>query len=186
MQFDSDAFSSGQISSKIWLAESLEQAICHYNLTNPLRICIIGGWYGLINFILQVRSKISIIHVRSVDIDIEACKTADIINETWVAKNWQFKSLNVDANNFDYSHFDCVINTVIEHMDQDTWFNNISKGTLVALQSNDMIHPDHINNHKSLSMFDKSYPLSNTFMLKSKDIRYPDWNFKRFMKIGIK
>lgn len=186
MNVDKDAFSSGQIESKIWLAENLELAVAHYNLVNPLRILLIGGWYGLANLILRVRNNIPVLHTRSIDIDEEACVTADIINEHWVSKNWQFKSIVADANTFDFSNFDCIINTVVEHIKSDEWFEHIPKGTLVALQSNNMIHADHVNTHSSLLNFDKAYPLTDTFFLKSKDIRYPDWNFKRYMKIGLK
>ena len=36
MQLDKDAFSSGQIESKIWLAEHLEAAVEHYNYVNKI------------------------------------------------------------------------------------------------------------------------------------------------------
>ena len=186
MQLDKDAFSSGQIESKIWLAEHLEAAVEHYNYVNPLRVLLIGGWYGLANLILRTRNKLPILHVRSIDIDKESCDNADIVNEYWVSKNWQFKSIVADANTFDYNNFDCIINTVVEHIDSDAWFNSIPNGALVALQSNNMVHRDHVNTHAKLSEFDKAYPLKDTFFLKSKDIRYPDWSFKRFMKIGLK
>jgi hypothetical protein len=186
MQLADDAFSSSQIESKIWLAENLERAIEHYHLANPLRILLIGGWYGLANLILRTRNKIPVLHVRSIDIDQESCNNADIINECWVSKNWQFKSIVADANKFDCSNFDCIINTVVEHIECDDWFENIPAGSLVALQSNNMTHKDHVNIHSSLSNFDKAYPLKDTFFLKSKDIRYPTWSFKRFMKIGLK
>ncbi len=186
MQLDVDAFSSGQIGSKIWLAEHLESAISHYQLTNPLRICLIGGWYGITNFILQSRNKIKILHVRSIDVDETACEIADQINEHWVSRNWQFKSVVADANTFDYTNYDCIINTVVEHIDSYDWFERIPKGSLVVLQSNNMKHDDHVHNHRNIKEFDNSFLLSNTFFLDQKDFMYPDWNFKRYMKIGIK
>jgi hypothetical protein len=186
MDVDKDAFSSGQIGSKIWLAEHIESAVSHYQLKNPLRICMIGGWYGLLNFILQTRNGIKILHVRSVDVDNTACQIADVINEYWVSRNWQFKSIVSDANAFDYDNYDCVINTVVEHIDSNLWFEKIPKGSLVVLQSNNMKHEDHIHNHKSLKDFDNSYNFSDTFFLGQKDFMYPNWNFKRYMKIGIK
>lgn len=186
MYLDSDAFTSGQIESKIWLAENLEQAIDHYNIANPLRILLIGGWYGLANIIIRVRNKLPVLHIRSIDIDEAACENADKLNEYWVSKNWQFKSIVADANKFDYSNYDCIINTVVEHIEINDWFERIPQGVLVALQSNNMVHKDHVNIHAKLSDFDQNYPLTNTFFLKSKDIRYPEWSFKRFMKIGVK
>jgi hypothetical protein len=186
MQLDSDAFSSGQIGSKIWLAEHFELAVSHFQLKNPLRICLIGGWYGLTNLILQTRNNIKILHIRSIDIDETACQIADKINEHWVFRNWQFKSIVADANEFDYSNYDCIINTVVEHIDSTVWFEKIPNGSLVALQSNNMKHQDHVYNHQNLKEFDKAFTLSDTYFLGQKDFIYPDWSFKRYMKIGLK
>ena len=186
MQFDVDAFSSGQVGSKIWLAENFENAIKHYQINQPLKILLVGGWYGLTNFILQSRNNLKILFVRSIDLDEHACAIADTINEYWLSKNWQFKSIVADANIFDYNDYDCIINTSVEHIDSLDWFKRIPQGKLVALQSNNMPHHDHVHNHSTLKEFDSSFPLSDTFFLKFKDFRYPDWNFKRYMKIGLK
>jgi hypothetical protein len=46
MLLDKDAFSSGQIGSKIWLAEELETVVKHYQtqglFMQPLRILLLG------------------------------------------------------------------------------------------------------------------------------------------------
>lgn len=190
MNLDKDAFSSGQVESKIWLAEELEECILELNFqgmfSQPLKIATIGGWYGILNFIIQSRKILSIDYVRSIDIDQEACNNADLVNELWVWKNWKFKALCRDANDFEYFDFDIIINSSIEHIPTKQWWNNIPEGKVVVLQSNDMAHDDHVHNHSSLEEFSKEFPLSNTLFEGSKFFDYKDWSFTRFMKIGIK
>jgi hypothetical protein len=188
MNLDNDAFSTGQVLSKIWLAEELEHVIKSQNISNPLNILIIGGWYGLLNFILQTRGTINISLVRSIDIDSTACETADIINKAWVWQDWQFKSICHDANTFQYTdaEFNLIINTSVEHITSRQWFENIPNGTVVALQSNDMPHEDHCHNHTSLDEFIKDFKLSKIYYAGEKLFKYPEWEFNRFMIIGIK
>lgn len=192
MNVHPDSFSSGQIGSKIWCAEELESACQFYEnqkrITPPYRILMLGGWYGMLNFILRIRNNIPIERVRSIDIDAEVCEVADLINNLWVWQEWQFKSVHNDANEYSYTidDFNIVINTSTEHMESKQWFNNIPKGTLVVLQSNNMPHDDHCSNHQSWMEFDEEYFLSETYMVNQKEFKYPDWSFRRFMKIGIK
>lgn len=190
MFLDKDAFSSGQIGSKIWLAECLEDCILDLQFkglyNQPLKIAIIGGWYGLLNFIIQSRNLINIEYVRSIDIDSEACEQADLINNLWVWQNWKFKSLCRNANDFEFFDFDLIINSAIEHIPTKVWWDNIPEGKLVVLQSNDMDHDDHVANHLNIEEFSNDFPLTNTLLLKSKLFQYDDWKFTRFMKIGVK
>jgi hypothetical protein len=190
MQLDKDAFSSGQIGSKIWLVESLENVISNLNLqglfNQPLKIVLIGGWYGITNFILQNRNQIKIDFVRSVDIDQKACENADLINENWVWQNWKFKALCQDANDTEFFDYDIIINSSVEHIPTLQWWDNIPENKLVVLQSNNMIHDDHVYNHSTIEQFSKDFNLDQTFLLESKTFDYKDWCFTRFMKIGIK
>lgn len=190
MNLHKDAFSSGQITSKIWLAEELENAVTYYKkrslFVNPLKIVIVGGWYATTNFILQCRGNLEILSVTSIDIDEDAVKNANLLNENWVWKYWKFKSIVADANSFDYSAFDIVINTSIEHIDSKKWFDLIPEGKLCAFQSNDMDKDDHPCVYKSLKEFSDNFPLNDTVFKNEIGFVYPDWKFKRFMKIGIK
>jgi hypothetical protein len=189
MQIDSDAFTSGQILSKLWLAENLERVVDHCNLDDDLKILAIGGWYGILHFILKARSKLKIKNYRSLDIDPGVGKIAESINETWVWQNWKFKSITDDANIFKYTSedFNTVINTSVEHIESNQWFENIPEKSLVVLQSNNMPHDDHLHNHQTLEDFIKSFPLNDILYHGQKLFQYNDENFfKRFMIIGIK
>lgn len=187
MHLDQDAFTSGQILSKLWLAESLEQVVEINDLNRDLKILNLGGWYGILHFILKARNKIKIANWRSLDIDHEACAISDSINETWVWQNWKFKSIVGDANLFKYTdNVDIVINTSVEHMESKQWFDNIPEGILVVLQSNDLSHDDHVHNHRSLEEFVKAFPLTEIFFHGQKLFQYDNTSFKRFMLIGTK
>lgn len=185
MLVDQDAFSSSQILSKIWLVETLEDILRYKEIKNPLKILVLGGWYCLTNLIIRLRKNIKIDKVINVDIDADACDVAKKLNETWVWQN-QFESLVYNVNIYQHSGFDVIINTSVEHLETNEWFENIPKDTIVVLQSNDMKHDDHYNNHKSLNDFIENYPLTDILYDGVKMFQYKDHSFQRYMIIGIK
>jgi len=187
MIVDKDAFSSGQIASKIWLAKELEKIIEREG--NPaLDILCLGGWYGITNFILQTRGNLTINKFRSIDIDPAVETVADTINNLWEWESWRFKAVTGDANQFQYciDDFNLVINTSVEHIDSTAWFENIPKGSFIVLQSNDMKHEDHSHNHESLDDMVDDFPIDQLLYKGELEFNYPEWGFKRFMIIGIK
>lgn len=186
---DKDAFSNGQIASKIWLCEELEKLNWTSDLTR-----IFGGWYGITAFLLLSRGKFKVRKIYSYDIDPRCETIADMINENWVIKEWQFKAFTEDCNNprlsqtseYDSGILDLIINTSTEHFEKMDWFNNIPIGTRVILQGNNMPHHDHIVRSSSLQEFIEQYPLSYIQYSGEKSFVYPDWQFTRYMLIGIK
>jgi len=181
LNVDKDAFSSGQIGSKLWLCEQLEQ--CFDTIDT---IWIYGGWYGLSAFLLRSRNNIRIKKIRSMDVDPACESVADMINENWVYRDWQFKALTEDCNTVVPINVDLIINTSTEHFDSLQWWNNIPQGTVVALQGADMIHDDHVYEFNNLAEFANTFPLSKTLYTGTKEFEYPTWNFTRFMIIGEK
>lgn len=188
MNLHQDAFSSGQVLSKIWLAEELENVIKNYKYNYPLKIVCFGGWYGILHFILKTRNKVDISLYRSIDIDKESEVLADAVNNLWVWQEWQFKAIVADANTFEYTanDFNTVINTSVEHIVSKKWFDNIPVGTLVVLQSNNMAHSDHCHNHTSVDHLSSEFALTTILFSGEKLFSYPTWNFTRYMIIGIK
>lgn len=181
MKIDKDAFSSGQIGSKIWLCEELENIFDRID-----NIWIYGGWYGLTAFLLFSRNNIFIKSIKNFDIDPLCQPIADMINENWVWKDWQFKSIIQDCNLLKPNNIDLIINTSTEHFESLDWWNNIPKGITVALQGNNMVHDDHVINFTDLTHFLDTFKLSKIFYKGQKEFRYPTWNFTRFMVIGVK
>ena len=178
-----DAFSSGQIGSKIWLCEELEKLF-----ESADNIWIYGGWYGVTAFLLNSRGNMRIGKIRSYDIDPACEAVADMINENWVINDWKFKAITQDCNVLDLAQNgpDLVINTSTEHFESTDWWNNIPKGTVVALQGNNMIHEDHHTHSTCLKEFTAQFTVTETLYTGEKRFVYPTWEFTRYMLIGIK
>jgi len=181
-----DAWSNGQIESKLWLCRELEKIV-----TRRVTVFTLGGWYGLLSFLLLSRERMAINKIRNIDSDSIACEISDMINENWVIDAWKFKSFNFNANSIafkqiysEHANEMVIINTSCEHFRSDDWFTHIPSDTIVALQSNNLEHDDAtpINN---LESFIKKYPLKLIFS-GEKEFKYPDKSFTRFMTIGLK
>ena len=183
LKIDSDAFSAGQIESKIWAAEELEKIAAHIHI---LRITILGGWYGLLHFILKSRGRQMIEWCRSYDLDASACSVANVLNNTW-GKNWAFRAIPKDANTVTYDdNTNCVINTSTEHFDNQEWFDQIPEGTLCVLQGNDLAIDDHVNRPNNLEHFKKMYSLSIILFEGQKYFDFETNPYTRYMIIGHK
>lgn len=179
VRLETDAFSAGQVESKIWAAEELERIAAHIHI---LRITILGGWYGLLHFILKVRGRQMIEWCRSYDLDPMACSVANVINNTWEINEWEFKSYPQDANTIAYGETNCIINTATEHFTSNQWFNNINDGVLCVLQGNDLELEDHVQRPTSLEHFKQMFPLQVILFEGEKKFN----EYTRYMIIGHK
>jgi hypothetical protein len=188
-----DAFSIGQLKSKLWLID---------NLPNDLgTVFICAGWYGtLANLMFEkVRSKFDCI--RSFDIDETCAPIADTFNRSWVITNWKFKASTLDILKMDfptnYITFradgssveltempDTIINTSCEHIDDfNFWYNKIPKEKLVILQSNNYFDiKEHVNCSRTLEEFVTQTPMTSVLYSGELDLGI----YKRFMRMGIK
>jgi hypothetical protein len=178
---DKDAFSNGQVDSKLWLCRELEKLEWTSELTH-----IYGGWYGVLAFLILSREKFKVDRIESFDIDPSCEFIADMINENWVIKEWQFKAFTLDCGQGVRGAPDLIVNTSTEHFENMDWFNRISKGTRVVLQGNNMPHDDHVVHSATLNEFLAQYPLSKIIYQGEKLFVYPEWQFTRYMLIGIK
>ena len=109
---------------KQWLIENCNQ---YLNLLVNPKIIVLAGWYGnLADRLLHFGD------VTSIDMD-ENCK---MVGELL------YKKVNFETNNiinYDTKKYDVIACTSCEHLTQsdfDNIFNNIEKGTMVILQSN--------------------------------------------------
>lgn len=191
-----DVWAHGQVKSKIWLCEHLEKAQAELEPLKPWTIWIYGGWYSMTAFLLLSRDRLQIHHIRGLDLDPDATKAADIINDRWVYDSWKFKAFVKDCNSVDFKEDslrmdsqppDLIVNTACEHFISGKWWEDLPAGQLVALQSNDMIHEEHIDNSGSLMEFVERHPLAEIYF--RGEIRFDyreDFKFNRFMLIGRK
>ena len=188
MQVESDAWSHGQIESKLWLCQEFEH---HHAYYLPKNIAIYGGWYGLTAFLLLTRQHIQIQKIRSYDIDPACEPIADKINNAWELDEWKFKAFTAYCNDIIWSEDsewtpNIIINTSTEHVTKDDWWTNIPTGMFVVLQGTNMEADDHIAGCATFEDFQERFPTQTTFYTGIKSFAYPDKSFDRFMIVGKK
>ena len=114
---------------------------------------IYGGWMGVLASLL-FQSGIPVSKIRSIDIDPD-CESPAIIMNKLEEIEGRFTALTsnmIDVN----TNADVVINTSCEHISQtdyETWLSNMPDDSLIILQSNNYIIPEHIRNANSLEEF---------------------------------
>lgn len=199
-QVDHDAFSKGQLLSKIWLVEELLIAKTNGRVIfdEAQKVFICASWYGvLVPFLLE--TDIPIKWIRSFDTDVKAVEISDLLNRKYVIKDWIFKPAILDILDMKYPTTfivhradksecllyempDIIINTSCEHIENfEKWFNEIPKGVLIILQSNNYFTESfgHINCVDSLNDFKKQAPMDYIYKGTLDLIDYD-----RFMLIG--
>ena len=192
-----DHFSRGQMKSKCWMVEQLEEiyqdqylgTVAHY-----------GGWYATVA--QNIFEKFRVKNYYNLEVDPECIEISDDFNYEHTV-GWKFKSTvqNVsdivwkDDNSFDIKiknlsnklvttpvQPDLIINTSCEHMNED-WFNNIPSGKVVCLQTNDYFdNSQHVNCCRDLADAVAKYPMSEVYYSGEIDT----YLYKRFMIIGEK
>lgn len=166
-----DAVWAGQIDSKAWLINTLNQ-----HVTDPANVYIFGGWVGILASMMFHAASFEIKKIRSIDLDPWCEPIADTVCQPQHIDEWRFKALT--ANMLDYMYDwdiypDVVVNTSTEHVDQatyDAWYDRVPSGTLLVAQGNDFFDcPEHQRctanltefkrlNHVSKPMFQGSLP----------------------------
>lgn len=149
-----DAFWEGQVHSKIWLSQVLND---HYSNSIPSNIYIFGGWLGVLANILFQNSKFYIDTIYNIDLDPWCEPNSQKLNETYYNMQ-RYQAETVDMKEYEYKDTaDIVINTSTEHVTQETydiWYDNIPSRALVVVQGNDFFSCDeHIRCSKDLDEF---------------------------------
>jgi hypothetical protein len=185
-----DSFSVAQMQSKLWLVQTLERTVNEHVTADSMqghRIWILAGWHGLTNLLIRTRNQLPVSEVRSFDIDPNCEAIADIINNLWVWKAWEFKAQTADINQLEYApRPDIVINSSVEHMTSNLWWDNIPKGTVVCLQASDMEDKDHVNKVANARELYEKYPVEELLYEGIKRFEFEDKGFYRSMIIGVK
>jgi hypothetical protein len=144
-----DAFWGGQIRSKEWLIESLSNYV-----TNPSSVDIHGGWVGTLASML-FQSDIPVTTIRSVDIDPWCESVSNMMNRKEQLEN-RFRAVTSDMTTI-RSDSDIIVNTSCEHItqdDYDLWLSGLPHNSLLVLQSNNYIIPEHVRPVNSLIEFE--------------------------------
>jgi predicted nucleotidyltransferase len=193
-----DALSSGQISSKLWLIDELNNLDIK---ASEFEVLIVGGWIGLLsNFIFQFyKDPEKIKRIISVDLDKRCELIADRLNLQNHMAEWRFKAATADMMEIDYlnpnfwiesantsihSRYDILINTSAEHINNiSEWAELIPKDKLVIVQCNNYSDCEgHISCVNSESELVDQLKLSKVLYQGT----LPCGHYDRFMAIGIK
>jgi len=192
-----DAYSRGQVQSKIWLSTELSKI----NLDKP-NVLILAGWFGqLVDYFKFDYNKI-----RIVDMDRTACTFSDNIFNLDKLTDFKVKSVCTDLNDiilqktgyvlpvedfkkekvFEEKFLpNLIINTSAEHMD-DSWYNQIrfkelESDPIVVIQSNNLFDIDeHINCVHTVDHMKKKFPMKEVLYEGELQLK----GYKRFMLIG--
>lgn len=170
-----DAFWRGQLRSKEWLIDCLDD---HVHMGSSVDIH--GGWVGVLASML-FQSSIPVTSIRSIDIDPDCEEVATTMNKAEEIKGI-FRAITADMCSV-RSDADIIINTSCEHITQDQydlWLSGCPHNSLLVLQSNNYDIPEHIRIAKTLDDFKNQCNL--TTILFAGELELP--LYKRFMVIG--
>ena len=204
-----DAFSRGQLRSKLWVTDTVNDL--GIDLGDMVYVC--AGWYGVLPSILFERNKVE--NILSFDSDATTDNPADTLNKEKTIDGLKFKAVVKDIHelkykteSFDVNHYQysdvtefnitkqsmpvkmnatCVINTSCEHIENfDKWWAGIPDGMLVIMQNNDF-DDDEAHQHAedtvtSLEEFSKRLNLSENYYEGTLALE----EYNRYMVIGRK
>ena len=197
-----EAWSVGQISSKMWILDELEKI----HSTSFECIYVMGGWLGVLSWLLLNDDRFTINKIRSFDIDPECEPAADRLNIDSKINDWKFKAVTADATNMSFSvdgfydlvalkstgayskprpeRPDCIVNTSCDHFKNlSTWISTLPTTSLLILQNTNVAHDDtHVNCVDNIEDFKAQANLTKLFYAGTLELD----NYKRFMIIGYR
>lgn len=179
-----DAFSHGQIVSKLWLCEELEPFI-----PTGCTVSILGGWHNVLGFMMNVRRPNFYARIDNIDLDQNAIAVADKICNAWTIAGEVTNQVG-DVENINIKS-DVLISCSVEHFNNTTWFDQVPDGTIVCLQTVD-VQPEEqplwyiTTPSTDLTDFASKFPLSDTYFAGTKRIQYDSFGYTRLMIIGEK
>jgi hypothetical protein len=191
-----DAFSRGQVLSKIWLVTELAKIQKDFKM-----VFVHAGWLGQIRLYLD-HTKIEYEKMRIFDIDPIAMKLSDKVFNNAQLQDWKVKSALLNVNDYDSiqktgiqyqvtdtitekNKPDLIINTSCEHF-SDSWYHKFKSrsegwGTLIAIQTNNFHKiEDHINTVHSLEEVKMKYPMDEILYEGELELN----GYTRYMLIG--
>jgi len=142
---------------------------------------------------MKTRNQMPISRIRSFDLDEDAVQKAEIINNLWEWKDWEFRSFSADCNELNFLDGgpfysdppEIIINTSTEHMDNSGWWDNVPEGRMVVVQNADLDIEDHVNKVDSIDELKAKFPMAETLFAGELSFDYGnESSFKRFMLIG--
>lgn len=204
-----DAYSRGQVQSKIWLTTELQKISSHFDTIYHL-----GGWYGQLTWYFD--KLITFNKYRNFDADPEACEISDYIVNLQHLENFKVKSVELklpmasstdeekkmdwitrtgceyEIKNYtsgatfkEKTQPNLIINTSAEHM-PSIWFDKFvnrpqETDPLFVIQTNNLFEvPEHFNCVHSVDHLIKKFNMTRIEYAGELQLK----GYKRFMIIG--
>ena len=164
------SFGRGLVFNKLWLLHELEKIQDQFST-----IYILGAWYGNMS-ILLAKSRIQYNHIVNVDRNVDVIRAAKRMGRMLNIDNTEY--MVKDANRLDYQQLDqdgLVINTSCHDIKNQSWFDHIPAGVMVALQSRDDVDHDL-----------GDYDLGQTLYQGSRSAQDPETSYTSLLRIGVK
>lgn len=196
-----DAFSRGQVQSKIWLATELSKVKTDFDM-----VYVLAGWFGQLTHYLDSAS-INYKKARIIDVDPTACVISDrvfnahkldnyqvksvewdLTDDSWLSRTgcmYALKNYNSGSDSIEKTIPDLVINTSSEHFKED-WFHKfiyrpLPSNPLFVIQSNNLFNATgHINCVHSIDEMKIKFPMKEVLFEGELQLK----GYKRFMLIG--
>lgn len=182
-----NSVNENQFKSKEWLTDQLFPYIREHK-DSIRNICILGSWYGLINFLLREKLARFAIqpHIHCVDTDPETIRIGKLLHNEIPNERTYFINQSAEEWIFDnIRKCDIIINTSVEHMEPDDvrLITAMKKPTAMVCFQGNNYHSvqSHINTHDSLDEFVESLNLLRVYY--KGELQHD--NYTRYMVIGI-
>lgn len=184
---DFNAFSHGQIQSKLWLCENLEPL-----LPDDTNVLILGAWYGILNFMMLTRNQKNYNLITGIDKNESSVEVSNKILDAWsLGVRAISKSELKDIDNMEniFGMYDVVINCSCEHM-SNQWYDKVKENQLMCIQTSNVTNDDPIwdvtNPNSTIDEFKAKYPMSQILFEGEKIFDYGHLRYSRYMLIGKK
>ncbi len=167
---------------KLWLLTTLNRL----GLDDFDNIYVLGSWYGSFGpYLLYKNIKFDTAYL--VDIKPKNTEWTQQLNRRLGIED-KIVAVTQDCCTTEFrGDRVLVINTSTNDISNTQWLDNVPPGSVVAIQGRDG-QPDNPDNlHQTLESFDSAYPLAETMVLDTVELKGADGlAYKRFMKIGIR
>lgn len=172
--------------SKLWMCAALKRLMQEKNIKQFNQVYSLGSWYGnmaMFMLIQQIPFKVLV----DVDIDPKPLAVSQQVLKA-LAPAKRIHSICRDANELRYMLSDpsLVINNSTNNMRDEGWYDNIPRGTWIALQGRSNEPQNELNTCRSLSEFDRRWSMRDVSFTGEISLQDPGDAYQRWMKIGRK
>ena len=173
------SFTRDLVFSKLWLMRELARIQPQVST-----MYVLGSWYGNLALFLNRYPRVRVDQIINVETNQERLDSGEHLLNQAGAGN--VEHMLKDANDLDYRQLDrdsVVVNTSLNDIKGQDWFENIPPGTLVVMQARDQVENEQFNSPNDI---EQKFPLSQVLYSGSLALEDPETEYTRFMIIGVK